>query len=154
QIASNGTLDLNGNNNVLASLILEVGPLGGSTVNLGGGTLALQGNVTVHSLGAGNPSGATINGGTLGLNAFNATAAPRTYTVNNGAAGSDLVISSAVVDGSVNPSGLTKAGFGELELQGTTPNTFTGTTTVSEGTLLLNKTAGVLALSGPLTVGD
>ena len=94
----------------------------------------------------------------MGLNLFNAAAITHTFVVNNGnTAGSDLNVNSAIVDGSLNPSPLTKSGFGELEFSGSTANTYTGTTTVNEGTLLLNKgtgTGGVLALSGALTIGD
>src|SRR5207244_3917087 len=84
-----------------------------------------------------------------------AGAGTRTWLVNNASSGTDLTVTSAIVDGTGFQSvGIVKSGFGELELGGTTPNTMTGTSTVQEGTLLLNKTAGVLAMSGPLTVGD
>jgi len=50
---------------------------------------------------------------------------------------------------------LTKTDLGVLELAGSSANTYAGTTTVTDGTLALNKTAGVQALgAGGLTIGD
>ena len=40
-----------------------------------------------------------------------------------------------------------------MQFDGSLPNTYTGTTTVNDGSLLLNKTGGG-AMSGPLTIGD
>src|SRR5262249_49145035 len=37
---------------------------------------------------------------------------------------------------------------------GTAANTYTGTTTVDRGTLVLSKLAGVTAIAGPLVIGD
>src|SRR5262249_54530027 len=71
QVASTGTLNYNGFSDAIGNLTLTVGPNGGSAVTLGStGSLTLQGNLTVQTLGAGNPSGATISGGTLPLNLF------------------------------------------------------------------------------------
>jgi autotransporter-associated beta strand protein len=47
---------------------------------------------------------------------------------------------------------LTKSGAGTLALAGNGVNTFSGLTTVSDGTLELNKTAGLDAISGDVTV--
>jgi len=52
------------------------------------------------------------------------------------------------------PLSLTKMGDGIQSLGGNSPNTFTGTTTVTGGTLVLNKTPGVNALGGNITIGD
>ncbi|MEY4939159.1 MAG: hypothetical protein RIQ93_894, partial [Verrucomicrobiota bacterium] len=50
---------------------------------------------------------------------------------------------------------LTKDGAGTLQLSGSDANTFTGATTINNGTLLLNKTASVNAVgSSAITVGD
>jgi autotransporter-associated beta strand protein len=52
------------------------------------------------------------------------------------------------------PGGLTMDGSLPVILSGTAANTSTGTTTVKSGTLVLRKTAGVNAISGPLVIGD
>jgi fibronectin-binding autotransporter adhesin len=51
-------------------------------------------------------------------------------------------------------AGLTKAGSGVVTLSGSNPNTFTGPLNVSEGILAFNKTPGVAAVAGPITVGN
>ncbi len=67
-----------------------------------------------------------------------------------------LNISSVIQNnaGTGNTTGLTKSGSGTLTLSGTSANTFTGTTYVNDGTLILNKTANVTALAGNVIVGD
>ena len=130
QVASNGTFDLSGHNQLLTGMTLEIGPLGGATVNIGsGGTLTLNAGINVQTLGSGNPSGATISGGTLALEPFNSSGATfqRTYLVNDGAVGNDLTISSAIVDGTgLRSGGIIKSGFGTLQFSGATSNTYTG----------------------------
>ncbi len=41
-----------------------------------------------------------------------------------------------------------------MEFTGSTANTYSGTTTIADGTLRLNKDAGVLAIQGTIVVGD
>src|SRR5204862_5936515 len=71
-LASNGTFDLNNKDQVINTLGMEVGALGGSSVTLGTGTLTLSGatntGVTVNAIGGPNATGASITGGTLALN--------------------------------------------------------------------------------------
>lgn len=50
--------------------------------------------------------------------------------------------------------GLVKKLGGTLQFSGTSPNTYAGTTTVNDGTLLLGKSAGVTAVPGALVIGD
>src|SRR5205085_1574527 len=53
------------------------------------------------------------------------------------------------------PGALTKVGVGTLVFAGTNKNTYTGTTTVNAGTLLLEKTGVVFgAIPGELVIGD
>src|SRR5207249_4894054 len=68
------------------------------------------------------------------------------------ATGSALVLSGAI--GQSVAADLTKVGLGDMTLSGTAANTYTGTTTVNAGSLFLNKTAGVNAVGGSLTIGD
>jgi autotransporter-associated beta strand protein len=155
-VGSTGSLDWNGFNDAINALNLTIGPTGASSVTLGGGTLTLLGNLTVHSIGSGNPVGATITDGTLALALFGTTAgATRTFLVNDGTVGDDLTITAAIVDGSGLASmAVQKDGFGTLFYAGPTANTYTGTTTVREGELALAKPNNVNAFMGPLTIGD
>ena len=156
-VAGNGTLDLNGHDQIINNLTLEVTPVGGAAVNIGGGTFTVAGDITVQSLGGGNSTGAVISGGTLALDTFNDnnTAYQRIWRVNDGATGLDLTVSSAIVDGTgYRSGGIAKGGFGQLRFDGSASNTYTGTTTVNEGVLQLNKSGGAQAMQGPLVVGD
>jgi len=49
---------------------------------------------------------------------------------------------------------LTKTGAGNVVLSGAVANTYTGTTTVLDGTLTLAKSLNIVAVPGPLVVGD
>jgi autotransporter-associated beta strand protein len=65
--------------------------------------------------------------------------------------GSGLFTISGIVYG---PGSLTKVGAGNLRFAGSSANTFTGSIFVDQGILSLNKSAGVTAISGALTVGN
>jgi fibronectin-binding autotransporter adhesin len=136
-IATDGRLDLQANSDTIGALTM-----GGGAV-IGTGTLTLGGNLTFN--GIGTATAAISSNVNLGGN--------RTLQVGNNAVNgdSDLTISGAI-SGTGN---LTKIDLGTLALSGTTANTYTGTTTVTDGLVTLNKTAGVQALgSGNVTVGD
>jgi autotransporter-associated beta strand protein len=51
-------------------------------------------------------------------------------------------------------SSLTKVGVGNVSFNGTTSNIYTGLTTVSDGTLQLNKSGGAIAIAANVLVGD
>lgn len=71
----------------------------------------------------------------------------RTLTISNNA-----VTFSGAVAGAFS---LTKSGTGTLTLGGTVANTYSGSTIINDGTLVLAKTAGVNAFAGViLTIGD
>ena len=76
----------------------------------------------------------------LGAGAVSLGATPQ-ITVN-----SNKLIVRGVISGS--GFGLTKAGLGELDIGGTANNTYTGTTTVKDGILGMNASAGVNAFGG------
>src|SRR5262249_19724199 len=50
--------------------------------------------------------------------------------------------------------GITKTNTGTLRFSGSQSNTYTGETTVIDGTLLLAKTGGAIAVPGTLIIGD
>lgn len=130
-------------------------------------TMTASRTVGSLSLGAGidvNAGGNTLTINSGGLLSTGATASTLTNgVVRAGTAATDLIahvygvggleISAVIADNS-GPDALIKAGDGTLTLSGTTANTFTGTTYVNEGTLALNKTAGVNAIVGDIVVGD
>ena len=93
------------------------------------GTLTLGGDITVTYLGSGS-SGAVISS-IVALGAAN-----RTFDIASGTS-NDLSIN-GVISGSTN---INKSGSGRLLLGGT--NTYTGTTTVSVGTIKLNNTSAL-----------
>ncbi len=160
-IHSSGLLDIGQTEGFGGTLTLVVAANGAADITIGtGGTLTTNVDLTLVTAGTGHATGATITGGTVALQypAVVAAAGVRTWQINDGAVGTDLTVSSAIVDGTgLQSVGITKNGFGALELGGNTANTYTGTTTVNEGMILLNKgsgAGGVSAMAGPLTVGD
>jgi autotransporter-associated beta strand protein len=107
----------------------------GGTVNIEGGcTLTLAGNATTLA----NASAATISGD-LSLGG-----GTRTFTVADGAAASDLLISAAITNGA-----LTKAGAGTMQLGGV--NTFSGQVEIAAGTLQVAADANLGAAPGEFT---
>jgi len=141
----------------------------------GAGTLVLGGTSTytgdtvvqggVMSL-ANNASISESTRITVAQNArFNFTNQTRTVSGISGAGTIGLGSATLTVSNSVNQTfsgdivstagaGLTKAGNAVLTLSGASANTFAGMTTVSAGTLELNKTAGVNAIAGAVTVNS
>lgn len=137
-------LQLNGSEQIIDTSIVTL--TGNSTV-AGTGTFRLNGNT--ETIGGLSSAGSTQNGvvenalaGTTGkLILNNSTDQSFTGVIQNGT-GTGSVLA------------LVKTGTGVQTLAGGTANTFTGGTTVLEGTLRLNKTAGVNALTGSINVGD
>ena len=131
-VNSSGELNFGTSLDTIGNLTLNGGT---AVVNPVLGGIQLDGNVTVNQ--------STTIGQRINL----IGAGPHLFTV---AAGATLT-----VNGQINGTGasLTKAGLGTLTLTGTTEDLYTGTTTVTAGTLNLSKT-GVIAIAGPLVVGD
>ncbi len=127
-----GLLDLNNFSDTIGSLMMT-----GGAVTTGTGTLTLGGTVTTSA----SASSATI-AGNLGLGAI------RTFTINDGIATDDLLIT-AVVSGAFN---LTKGASGTLVLAGS--NTYTGTTTISTGQLIVTSNNGLGTSVGSTTVAS
>ncbi len=134
---------------------------------LGGSSMSVPRYIAIVGNGASNSgiadTGSLVDIGanntllnTLDLRSTGATAA--TNWIGVAAAGS-LNVSSSIIgttSGTVPllTEALNKLGQGSLTFSGNTPNLYTGLTTVSEGTLNLNKLPGVFAIDGGLTIGD
>jgi fibronectin-binding autotransporter adhesin len=137
------------------------------------GANAYSGATTISAgtlkLGASNviPDGASAgnvtDNGTLDLAGFSDTinGLSGSGTVDNSGGGTPMLTvgnnnATSVFAGTIqNTSGtlaLTKTGTGTLTLSGSLANTYSGVTTVNAGELDLNKTAGVNAIGGSLTI--
>ncbi len=134
-VSGTGVFDLNNFSDAINSLTMTAG-----SVTTGGGVLTLGGDVT----GSASAASASISGNL-------ALGGDRTFSVADGAAAQDMIIS-AVISGAGKT--VTKSGAGTLTFSGGSANTYSGATTVADGVLELNKTAGVNALGGSITVGD
>ena len=174
-----GTNTYNGVTNINAGVVniqnsAGLGQTGGGTTVSNGAALQVQGNIAVGNEaltlnGSGiasdgalrNISGTNSWSGALTLGSASTIASDAgtlSLTGNVGNGGFLLTINGA---GNVSTSGLisgggglTMNGSGTLTLSGSNSNTFTGLTTVNDGTLQLNMTVGKNAYAGTLTVGD
>jgi autotransporter-associated beta strand protein len=124
-----GTLNYNTRTDTIGALNLGGGASGSTAIVSGtSGTLTLGGNLAYNATN--NPNGATISGNlALGAN--------RTFTIGDSSAATADTSISAVISG--GGFGITKSGAGTLALSGA--NTYTGATTISQGTLQLNANA-------------
>jgi autotransporter-associated beta strand protein len=137
--------------------------------NTSSGITASNGSRTLTLSGGGGSTAAIANGGAAGdLIVLGTNATTNTLTIGSttvglvlGASGNfDVVNSGATLNiaGAISETGgsrsVTKTGAGLLIYSGASANTYTGTTTVNSGELDLNKTAGVNAIAGNLTIGD
>ena len=168
-VNSTGLINLNGQSENLSAvtspnLTLVVGPTasGDFTTGAAGNTVNLRGDVTVNVLAGGTPVAATISGNIL---LSLATAAQRTFTINDSAALDDLIVSANLGETSGFAAGIIKAGNGRMTVTGN--NTYTGVVNVNAGefnvasaTALGSTTGGTvlangagLLLSNNVTVG-
>lgn len=137
-------LQLNGSEQIIDTSIVT---LTGNATVAGTGIFRLNGNT--ETIGGLSSAGTTQNG--VVENALAATTGK--LILNNS---TDQSFTGVIQNGSGTGSvlALVKTGTGVQTLAGGTANTHTGGTTVLGGTLRLNKTAGVNALTGSITVGD
>ena len=125
EMSNGSTLTLNSDNAVAGKLLLK-------------GDVSTSGDATV-----------TIASGLAGTNKGNIDLdnGTRTFTVANGAADNDLWVGSVILNGAV-----TKSGAGKMTV--TAANTYTGATTVSDGTLQLGDggTTGSISSSSDIAL--
>jgi fibronectin-binding autotransporter adhesin len=164
-----GITNVSGNNNVLGTAAVAVSGTGNFEVQ---GGLNLANNFTLSTSGASSGNGAienisgnnTVSGtvtlagnsrlqsdsGTATLsNTVSLGSGATGYTLNVGGTG-NTTISGVIQNGGTAAGSLTKDGTGNLTLSGA--NTFTGSTTVSAGTLTAGA-ANVLNTTSGVTVG-
>ena len=182
--AGGGTIDVNSGTTLTYNGILagtgaltkvDTGTLvlGGATtnthtgdINVTGGTLQIA--KTVANTGIGDAANVTVSSGanltfsggvseTIGSLAGGGTVDnthASAITLTTGGSNTSTDFSGVLQDSGGNLS-LVKNGSGTQTLSGATANTYAGTTTVNDGTLNLNKTAGVNAVgTGAVTIGD
>ena len=142
---------------------------GAGTLTLGaantftGLTTVSAGTLTYGVNNALSSGAVNVNGGTMNIATFSDTVGAVTLT-NGSITGTTGVLtgtSYAMQNGTASATlagagvALTKSTSGTVELSGTSANTYTGATSIQDGTLNLNKSAGVNAVgTGAITVGD
>ena len=148
-VGSSGKFNLNNFSETIASLFLASDTAQGEKVTTGTGTLTLGGDVTLNANGTG-ATGADFTGN---LNLGNGA---RSFGIAHGSAanGFDLEVNGSISSTTAASGSVVKNGAGTLRFSGTTANTYTGLTTVNAGELDLNKSAGILAVAGGLSIGD
>ena len=142
-IATEGKLDLQTHSDTIGALTLS----GGSVTATGAGTLTLGGNLTFTGTGAHTAA--------ITANVDLGTAGTRLFQIGNNGSNADVDTTlTGVISGGTGS--FNKTDLGVLALAGSTSNTFTGGFQVSDGTVLLNKTAGSDTTGGgnAVTVGD
>jgi autotransporter-associated beta strand protein len=140
-VRTDGTLDLNGFNEIIGGLSLASGTAAASSVTTGTATLTLTGTTDVQPIGTG-ATPATIAGNVD----FNGNI----INVGDGAASSDFVVLAKIAGNTGYIKGAGFLGAGTMELKNSGP---TGPVAVYGGTLLLNSNGFSDAIQGPLTIG-
>ncbi|WP_227255065.1 beta strand repeat-containing protein [Frigoriglobus tundricola] len=148
-----GTLTLNAANTYTGGTVLAGGTVSVNTsTSLGTGTLTFEGGTLANAaafLNLANPF--VVNApSTIGGGSFLTLSGDGTLNANLSLTNSGFLTLDGALSGN---GGLIENGFpGNTILGGTAANTFTGTTTIISGTLEVDKTPGVQALSSPLIV--
>ena len=137
-----------------ASTSTNWGSTNANTWQVDEGTLLVQ-TIDANSLGSTN-NGVVLNGGALEFNSGVGISAGRTVTLNGASIGIKAAATNSTINGTLTGGGgFAKIGAGTVSLAGA--NTHAGTTTISEGRLVLSNSLAlqnsVLDTSGAGTVG-
>ena len=146
-----GTFNMNNNADTFDTFLFHAGTLSTGGASLDITSLSMR-DVTIASAinlsGGGSVAFDNTNNGTATISGpLNLGSVATNFDIGNGAAPTDLLITGVLSNG-----GVSKTGLGTLNFGGTGANTYTGLTTVSAGTLMLAKTAGVNAVGGDVTI--
>jgi len=131
-IHSDGWLDVDDYTDTVGAITFNGGHAGSSAT----GQLRLGGAITVNA----SPSEATIDG-----RLYLGSGATRTFNVDNGPPGYELIINAVVSGG-----GIAKTGIGNMALYGL--NTYTGETTASQGGIYVRNNGALGDTAGGSTV--
>ena len=148
-VNSNATLLL-GNNNALGTTNSGTTVVSGGALDLGGSAISDE---ALSVAGTGVSSGGAIKNSS-GTAASFSGAVTFSNTTTIATTNGKITLSGAIGQTAGTTNGLTKTGSSTLTLSGADANTYTGSTTINGGVLELNKTAGVNAIAGAVTVGS
>jgi autotransporter-associated beta strand protein len=156
-----GKLILTGNNTFTGGLFINNGVVqAGNTGALGTGATTISDGTTLELSGGISPTNAlSVSGqGVSGAGAIHNVNGTNTASGAITLAGDTRIAADTGttlnLSGNLTGAGrnLEIAGAGTVSFGGATANTYTGTTTVSSGTLVLNKTASTNAVAGDLAI--
>ena len=152
-----GTSNLTASNQSIKTLIFNGGTYIPGILNLVGTGNALTmrgGNTLSGTVNLTSTTGGTvIFDSTIGMTADISAALSlgsiaRIFNIADGSAAVDMLLSGFAS----GTGGITKTGLGTLSFSGATANTYTGLTTISEGTMLLAKGGGVTSIPGDVLI--
>jgi autotransporter-associated beta strand protein len=146
-VGTSGVLDLNNQTETIGQLRMTGGRFGG-TVEIGTGTLTVNGPITTLASGSPARIDSDQTAGGLNLVPQSLTSGRQVFDVADGAAADDLIVTARMV----GAAGIEKDGPGRMSIQGTGTNTYTGTNQLVEGILNVQKSSGLGDTTGSTVV--